>query len=70
MKKFSIEMPTLLTEVVKEFRKTLAKAAMLARSLFFEVENDLILIKERRQKLFHRLVCKIYLCALRGRKDL
>jgi len=41
-----------------------------ARSDLFEVDDDLPLIEDRRQKLFYRLVYKIYFCAPRGRKDL
>ena len=69
-RKFSIKMSKLLTEVVKEFGKTLTEATMLARSDFFEVDNDLPLINKERQKLHNRLVCKIYFYVLRERKDL
>jgi len=69
-RKFSIRMTQLLTEVVEEFGETPTRAVTLARSDLFEVDDNLPLVEERRQKLFHRLVYKIYYCAPRGRKDL
>ena len=68
-KKFLIEISKTLKKVIEELDKTPTDAVIPARWNLFVVDDDLPLIEERRQKLFYRLVHKIYFCAPRGRKD-
>lgn len=68
--KFSTGMAQLLNEVINKFCETPTKAVTLIRSDLFEIDDDSPLVEDRRQKLCHRLVCKISYYALRERKDL
>ena len=59
------KMTQLLTEVVKEFRECLKMVQTLVQSDLFEIDNDLLLVDEKTQKLFCRLIYKIFYCTSR-----